>query len=101
MDEITSGLAIAQDCEYPCATCGLSRTTCLSCKAGDFAFLFNNTCRASCPSGYFDDGTFICKKCDPICSLCKGRANFCVKCSNPFHRLHGESGTCTDQCPDG
>ena len=102
VDQIEKGLGITQGCDYPCATCGLSKNTCLSCQLDSpYKFLYSNACLESCPSGFFGDSDFSCQECSPLCSSCKDKSDFCTSCGNEFHFLFAPAGKCLSACPQG
>ena len=41
-------------CELPCQSCAVTTDKCTSCYSlGEYRFLYGQTCRESCPQGYF------------------------------------------------
>lgn len=63
--DVSEALILARDCVWPCLTCGMNPTTCLSCYVGDYSYLQEDKCLEQCPNGYFDAGLYTCEECDP------------------------------------
>ncbi|KAL4435521.1 hypothetical protein ABPG74_020297 [Tetrahymena malaccensis] len=79
---------------YNCVKC--SQNTCQQCKAP--LFLYNNTCKSSCPDNYFPDENGICKQCKNLkCKTCD--STNCLSCfQDSQYPFLNESGDCVSQC---
>ena len=83
-------------CGKECKTCfGPKNGNCLSCKANLYPFLYNSSCVANCPSGYFSE-KMICKICHTTCEECFGpNIDNCKKCLFPKF-LDSEKNLCSE-----
>jgi len=55
-------------CSSPCLSCSGLRTTCTACQTNSSSpYLVNSTCLASCPATFYDNGAFLCLKCNSPC----------------------------------
>lgn len=62
-----------------CATCELTSTKCLSCRASDNRELISNSC--NCVFGYVDVAG-VCTACHYSCDTCSGTlATNCLSCN--------------------
>ena len=86
-------LQISNTCTSPCSNCEITATNCTACEAP--LFLYNNSCSASCPSGYYNSGS-ECVACNSLCPTCESSTN-CTSCviSHPFNN----NGVCLEVCP--
>ncbi len=72
-------------CASVCQTCkGPAFNQCSSCNAPKV--LKDGNCVASCPDGWFASEDNVCKRCDPTCLTCSGKAIFCTACKED-HKL--------------
>ena len=61
--------------------------------------MFNNSCRATCPNGYFETtsaGIKICSACASYCATCETTAGTCLTC--PGSKIMSNN-SCLDNCP--
>ena len=91
------GLNLILDCHSNCIKCnGGSYDTCTECKPGFFYTEALTLCSASCPLGYYADGT-NCQPCMAQCESCSS-ASECSTC--PLSKL-SQNKDCVDSCGDG
>ncbi|ELU10578.1 hypothetical protein CAPTEDRAFT_104785 [Capitella teleta] len=84
-------------CSVDCRTCLGSSTNCTSCWTN--AFLFNASCRADCPSGFFPNSLGVCQACRyKNCLQCLPGGNYCTSCG-PGYVL--EKLMCKRKCSAG
>ena len=81
-----------QPCDFRCATCELTLTRCLSCRASDFRELVSNAC--PCIFGYADVAG-VCTACHYSCESCSGPlATDCLTCNMTARFPSGTSCLC-------
>ncbi len=91
-------------CTAPCVTCFNTLTNCTSCNTTTFYVALNNTCPASCPSGYAQNtSTRTCDLCYTGCLTCtNASSNGCTACTNVSGTNYYLNGTtCLLSCPSG
>ena len=83
-------------CSSSCATCTSGANNCTSCSSG--ANLYDNTCIASCPDGYYANNQLHeCLPCNSTCANCVTSPYICTSCpAGTF--LDGNE--CVSLCPD-
>ncbi|CAI2378427.1 unnamed protein product [Moneuplotes crassus] len=112
IDQISTGLTIAANCNYPCKTCGTTdKSQCSSClpdSSGSTLFLqtttsggvSSTTCVSSCNTDYVEISG-VCEPCENNCGAClatnRGSCTLCGKTAARF--LVGDR--CTNSCPSG
>ncbi|KRX07476.1 Insulin-like growth factor binding protein, N-terminal [Pseudocohnilembus persalinus] len=88
-------------CDVSCATC-TSLAVCQSCNNG--YYLYNNSCQATCPDGYYPDNNLNeCVICNSACLTCTGSSNTdCIDCqTTPQYYFMSSDSTCYATCPTG
>lgn len=89
---------ICKHCSAHCTACADERT-CLECSY--LYLLFNGTCKATCPDGYYEDlDAGRCVSCHISCETCSGPADDdCETCPPASSKLY--QGRCLTSCPTG
>ena len=97
-------------CSSSCVTCTTNSMNCLTCGQSPFGystFFFNNTCRQSCPVGFWGNpSTFVCDACTMGCGACFGSGlSSCTACNNDsstiYYKWIGATVCSSTVCPDG
>ncbi|XP_053319728.1 proprotein convertase subtilisin/kexin type 5-like [Spea bombifrons] len=85
-------------CLAHCTIC-TDESTCLECSY--LYLLFNGTCKATCPDGYYDDlDDGKCIPCHYSCETCSGTSeDDCETCPSDNAKLY--QGRCLTDCPTG
>lgn len=87
-----------QFCNDTCRQCFAVATNCTACSAAKNLFLFNNTCLATCPVGFYPEtANRTCTPCNPLCAQCTGPSD-CTACAAPRFLLGSQ---CAAACPAG
>ena len=90
-------------CDSTCGTCENLATFCLTCPGGSGLYLYNNTCLAQCPTGFFGDAG-ECFACNSNCLTCFNPSEIgCSSCglTSPGSErmyLDAVAGTCSTTC---
>lgn len=92
-----------------CLSCAGSSTNCTSCGlsvGGQILYQFGAECLASCPKGYWGNGTDNkCYECSGGCSVCTGSGlSSCQECTNASSTIYYKylyEDICNTSCPDG
>ncbi|KAE8617533.1 hypothetical protein XENTR_v10009108 [Xenopus tropicalis] len=89
---------ICKRCPAHCNFCK-DENTCLECSY--LYFLFNGTCKATCPDGYYEDLDAVrCIPCHFSCQTCSGTSeDDCETCLDSTHKLY--QGRCLTDCTVG
>ncbi|XP_077120025.1 cysteine repeat modular protein 2-like [Ranitomeya variabilis] len=87
---------ICKHCPAHCTVCADERT-CLECSY--LYLLYNGTCKASCPNGYYEDlDAGRCVSCHISCETCSGTSDDdCETCPSANPKLY--QGKCLTSCP--
>ena len=95
-DQIAKIYEPQSNCDPSCETCVGDGTVCTSCTSPSEAPIqLDNSCVASCPSGYFLKDQ-RCFKCHGNCASCWGyQDEQCTACNTNFYF---ENGGCVSQC---
>ncbi|OMJ94256.1 hypothetical protein SteCoe_2595 [Stentor coeruleus] len=105
-----------KSCDSSCQACsGPSSTECTVCLSTDFTIPGQNSCYASCPSGYVAQGTIcqtscntgyynnsnICTLCNSLCLSCKN-STYCTSCIAGYSIYPlVQDGVCIQDCTTG
>jgi proprotein convertase subtilisin/kexin type 5 len=97
---VKNGQCVA--CDSPCATCSNTSTNCTSCdSATSTPHLLNNSCVASCPTGYYNEsataGCLLCSALTINCDLCLNKT-YCITCNTGYIYYNGQ---CLTSAPAG
>lgn len=52
-----------ESCAAICRTCTSSASNCLSCAS---SYMYNSTCQAKCPTGFYGNAELICESCEGL-----------------------------------
>ena len=86
--------ADALTCTNNCYNCSGTSSNCTACNGTNY--LYNYTCSATCPSGYYGNtANNLCSACGFQCSACFNSTQ-CTSCSNSYFLY---KGTCMGTCP--
>ncbi|XP_075715555.1 uncharacterized protein LOC142750440 [Rhinoderma darwinii] len=87
---------ICKHCPAHCTVCA-DEKTCLECSY--LYLLFNGTCKATCPDGYYEDlDAGRCISCHNSCETCSGTSDDdCETCPSANPKLY--QGKCLTRCP--
>ena len=110
MDQSSTDILWAPECNLPCKTCTSDKDNCLTCYTNTnittdvYLYEDDNSCLEVCPDGtYEDDDADKCLSCSNICALCEGSSTNCTDCdsnsSYPYLNKTGNTGTCLGGCP--
>ena len=97
---------LCHSCHPSCKNCnegGASACTECAAKDNQRLFLHKGECKASCPSGFFEEvASQECKPCDSTCDSCTGPSpSQCMSCSQGLFRIGAPTGSCKPTCPEG
>jgi proprotein convertase subtilisin/kexin type 5 len=84
-------------CISPCETC-TQFSSCSSCVNG--YYLFNQTCKNTCPFGYVGLNR-ACTECTDSCLSCSGSTSNCLSCVSGTYLYNSSSSVCVSTCPFG
>lgn len=91
-------IVLVRKCNKACLSCfGYLATQCYTCEASTPMYQSGSTCNESCLTGYGQNTSYICIKCDSLCEICYMIQSNCSKCvSSSFY--YAVNNTCNTSC---
>ncbi|EAR89451.2 EGF-like domain protein (macronuclear) [Tetrahymena thermophila SB210] len=84
-----------EQCSTSCLLCQDSPSNCIKCPSAQS--LYQNTCIATCPAGYYkqmsiDGKSSVCQQCYSTCKTCSDATQICSTCIDEYYK--GQDGKC-------